>query len=762
MLRVLSLAVFSTYLFIRASGADIDIVRERRYSSIVGASTGASSIPKWLASLGEDGKWPDDEINYTAGCDAQESSWPAQQHWRRIDTFAAAYHGGFKNALQYAGDPSIRASISLAMTYWFSNDFDNIACLDAGGTDACPCGTPGFWNPNWASMVITVPPLVSSACLLLDTSLSDAELAGCLHIIQRAYNTFQTGIVGVSSITGSNLLDIAGIGLDLGLLINNETILTDAYDRAHGELSIKTQVSADGIRPDGSFGQHHGLLYNGDYGKDYANDVYVLEIASANTQWAASEEGQNAFATLLTANLWMIFRNVVTGVLHWDYSVIGRVISLPIADNQATASLKTNLTQIRVLGDLWNSSDITHVFEVLEGTSKDANIGATVGNRVFYTNDYMVQRGSGYVTTLKMFSKRTENFECVNSQNPFGFHLSDGTVYTYLTGNDYEDIFAAWDWNLIPGITVDYNATVLDCSHDSRASGVETFVGGASNQNIGVAAMRYETPTTKTLQWQKTWFFLPNDVQYVMVANIDSTTSAPVFSVLDQRKHLGAVMISGSPVTEGGNFSSVESLWHGGIGYTFDASNSAVSLSVQLGNKTGSWESIGTSDEGDISVDLFSAWLSHDDTSVPVSYAIYPATLSYDMFVSKSQASDFIPVRNDGSVSAVLDVAHDIAMIVYWDVDGGSFTITLPTPDAAPIIVKSTGNSAVILDLNEWKVTLSDPSQTLANITLTVSLGQGAPPAGWTDVLATKSAHFDLPSDEFRGESVTQVLVAEA
>ena len=32
---------------------------------------------------------------------------------------------------------------------------------------------------------------------------------------------------------------------------------------------------------------------------------------------------------------------------------------------------------------------------------------------------------------------------------PFGFHLSDGTVYTYLDGNEYEDIAAAWDWNLI-------------------------------------------------------------------------------------------------------------------------------------------------------------------------------------------------------------------------------------------------------------------------------------------------------------------------
>ncbi|KAK0465143.1 polysaccharide lyase family 8 protein [Desarmillaria tabescens] len=757
MFRVLLFAVFSTCLFLPGFGADIDVVRQRRYSGIVGASTGASSIPKWLSSLGENGKWPDDEINYTAGCDAQRGSWPAQQHWRRIDTFAAAYHGGFKNALQYAGDPDLRASITLAMNYWFSNDFDNIACLDAGGTDACPCGTPGFWNTNWASNVITVPP---SACLLLDTSLSDDELAGCLHIIQRAYNTFQTGIIGVSSITGSNLLDIAGIGLDLGLLTSNETILTDAYDRAHGELSIKTAVSADGIRPDGSFGQHNGLLYNGDYGKDYANDVFNLEISSANTQWAAPDEGQNAFATLLTANLWMIFRNVVTGVLHWDYAIIGRVISLPVADNQATASLKTNLTQIRVLGELWNSSDITRVYEVLEGTSKDANIGAVVGNRMFYTNDYMVQRGSGYVTTLKMFSKRTLNSECVNSQNPYGFHLSDGTVYTYLTGNDYEDIFAAWDWNLIPGITVDYNATVLDCD-ESRISGVESFVGGASNQNIGVAAMRYENPITKSLQWQKSWFFLPNDVQYVMVANIASTTSAPVFSVLDQRRHLSNVMISGSTVTESGNFSSVESLWHGGIGYTFNASNSAVSLSVQLGNKTGSWESIGTSDEGDISVDLFSAWLSHDDTSVPVSYAVYPATSSYDLFVSKSQESDIIPVRNDGSVSAVLDVADNIAMIIFWDVDGGSVTITLPTPDAAPITVHSTGNSAVILDLDEWKVMLSDPSQTLANIALTVSLGSGTPPPGWTDASTTKSAYFDLPSDGFWGQSVTQDLITD-
>ena len=70
------------------------------------------------------------------------------------------------------------------------------------------------------------------------------------------------------------------------------------------------------------------------------------------------------------------------------------------------------------------------------------------------------------MTTLRMFSSRTQNTECVNDQNvsiindvvhtrrsyddtiqPLGFHLSDGTLYTYLQGDEYEDIAAAWDWN---------------------------------------------------------------------------------------------------------------------------------------------------------------------------------------------------------------------------------------------------------------------------------------------------------------------------
>lgn len=85
---------------------------------------------------------------------------------------------------------------------------------------------------------------------------------------KRAFNTFSTGINGVSSITGANTLDIASIGVDLSLFTGNATLLSQAFTKINAEVMIQNDVKADGIRADGSFGQHQGILYNGNYGKD--------------------------------------------------------------------------------------------------------------------------------------------------------------------------------------------------------------------------------------------------------------------------------------------------------------------------------------------------------------------------------------------------------------------------------------------------------------------------------------------------------------
>ena len=350
-----------------------------------------------------------------------------------------------------------------------------------------------------------------------------------------------------------------------------------------------------------------------------------------------------------------------------------------------------------------------------------------------------------------MYSKRTQNTECTDEANPFGFHLADGTVYTHINGDEYEDIVAAWDWNLIPGITVDYGATELACNM-TRKTGTQTFVGGASDGLVASVAMRYENPISKSLNWRKTWFFLADDVQFVMVARITSSTTAPVLSVLDQRKATGNVLVNGATTT-GGNFSHPSTLWHGGVGYVFNVTD-PVTLTVDVSTKTGDWSTIGSASEPPVTVDMFTAYLTHNDITADISYLVYPATTA-DSFATKASATNVHVIRNDGSISALVDNAHNTAYGVFWD--AGKFTIPALTSGGAPITVQSSGTANIILHMDTWTVTVADPTQLLAALTLNFTLGSGTAPAGWGSS-KTKSLQFTLPSGGIAGSSLTQTL----
>nr|GAT56907.1 polysaccharide lyase family 8 protein [Mycena chlorophos] len=734
---VVSVALAATCALAQTS--DIDTVRQRRLSNIVGSSTGSANIALWISTLQANGTWPD--VDYTTGCPASASSWPAQEHWERINTFASAWHGGFKNALNWTGDATVRASAASAMAFWFENDFNNTdpACLDSGGLAACPCGTPGLWNTNWFENVILIPTWVGQVCNTLNapptgqTGLSASEYAGCTLMTYRSFNTLNTGIVGVSSITGANLLDIASIGIDYGLFTSNATAVSAGYAAVHGDLQFQNAVEADGIRADGAFGQHEGLLYNGGYGKDYANAVFNLEICAGGTQFEATSSAMSTFTTLLTSDLWMIFYNTITNVLHWDYTVIGRNLAEPVSQKQEAANTELNITQFQVLGELWNSDNITSVFNALNSAGSSVTPGNLVGNRMFYTNDYMVHRSDDYLITLKMFSKRTKNSECVNSQNMLGFHLADGAVYTYTTGNEYQDVFSAWDWNLIPGITVDYGETPLSCSK-TQVTGIQAYVGGVSDGTTGMAVMRYENPTTHALNWRKAYIFLPDDIMYVMIPVITSTTTAPVFSVLDQRVQDGDVYVNGVAATTG-NFTGASSLWHAGTGYTFNTSNPATSLSLELQQKTGDWQAIGTSTAAPNTVDMFTAWIAHNDITKPATYAMYPAISESD-FATKAAAesTNYKVIRSDDDITALLDIPHNTIYVGFWTTAGSTLTVPAQKSGGASIQIKANANSALILHMDTWTVWVSDPTQTINATTplvLTFTLLSGTAPAGW-------------------------------
>lgn len=69
----------------------------------------------------------------------------------------------------------------------------------------------------------------------------------------RSYGTFNVN-PPPGYLSGANILDIARIAIDQGLLTSDPDLLISAYNRAHNEIAIKSTIRADGIRNDGSFG----------------------------------------------------------------------------------------------------------------------------------------------------------------------------------------------------------------------------------------------------------------------------------------------------------------------------------------------------------------------------------------------------------------------------------------------------------------------------------------------------------------------------
>ena len=49
-----------------------------------------------------------------------------------------------------------------------------------------------------------------------------------------------------------------------------------------------------------------------------------------------------------------------------------------------------NITQFRILGELWNSDTLLDVFNTLNSKDTSANSGSLSGTRVFYDNDSIV------------------------------------------------------------------------------------------------------------------------------------------------------------------------------------------------------------------------------------------------------------------------------------------------------------------------------------------------------------------------------------
>lgn len=282
---------------------------------------------------------------------------------------------------------------NLTLTYWFDHDFTPDDCVDYGGTATkkCPCGTPGLWTKNWFDQVILVPKLVGDICLLLKDKLTPAQKDQCTMIQGRAVARLGHKVKS-GTLTGANLLDVSSVGISLALLNDDASMLQNSLTFFYNGIFINTKTAGDGIQSDGSFMQHGGVLYNGNYGKDFINDVLAVMIETKETRLAPSETVQEAFETLMSGTEWMIMADTKLNKLMWQYSPIGRMVSFMYKDKQASGGVAFDINQVKEGSEGWTTEkDFEEIVQRLSDShTEDANQGQLVGTRYFYNSDYMV------------------------------------------------------------------------------------------------------------------------------------------------------------------------------------------------------------------------------------------------------------------------------------------------------------------------------------------------------------------------------------
>jgi hypothetical protein len=624
--------------------------------------------------------------------------------------------------------------------------------------------------------MILLPRFITNTCLLLKSNLTATQLGNCTLTSQRVYNRIDTEVLGIGPMTGANMLDASTAVLNLGLLTDNETIVRDALDHYYGQTWITPATGVDGIKVDGAYMQHFSQLYTGNYGKDFINSVVVAYIQSDGTSFAAPPASQAAFLTLMDGTEWLINSrhnsSASNSSLIWQYSVIGRMISTKVADNAASSVVQLNLTRVNLAVDSWDDGTVVKDIaqRLTQVQTKTSGQGQLEGTRGFYTSDYLVHRSQNYVTTWKAFSTRTSNSECNNDQNPFGFHMSDGAIFTYIDGTEYTDVFAAWDWNLVPGTTVDYGATPFGCNI-TQFYGNTSFVGSVTpslnnstfSTSGGMTVMQYLNPMTGNLRWEKTYYFFPG-FYAVQIGPIYSQGTEPIITTLDQSNLKGDVYLDGELLT---SQSTVEAslgaqngtrplnLWHNRVLYTILGNDQSATLKVNTASRTSNneWDTIGISN-GTATQPIFTATIEHppapllegnNNSQPPFTYI---AQLNVDAKQTMNTESLVQFVYQDdeinGKVRGAYHVKDRTIALAFWSAGSYVSPWGLTVNTNQPILTFFTASSR-----NEYTLTVSDPTQLLTQVKITVSRSGSEP----------KELIIDLPQAPMAGKSVTVSLI---
>ncbi|MDP4207811.1 MAG: polysaccharide lyase 8 family protein [Bacteroidota bacterium] len=645
-------------------------------------------IKEYFATVNDNGQWPD--VDYAS---KQRGQWPTYKHLTRLLEMAIAYKSADNS---YYNNPALFISIRKALDYWINADLQ---------------------NPNWWYPQIGVPKTLGPIILLIQAQLTEDEMAKGIKILERAK-------IGM---TGQNKVWLSGNVIYRSLLTGDVDMINEAAKAIQSEINISLD---EGVQPDFSFHQHGPQQQFGNYGLAFAADM---------TKWAIMFEGTPFRFDDAKIE---ILRNYLLNGIRWvlwkgklDVSACGRQL-FPNAQTEKARTLNEIYSEMPL-------ADNTFSRQYAEA-NKDFS-----GNAHFWTSDMSVHRRNNFYASVRMCSKRVLGGESVNSENLLGYHLGDGALLVYQSGNEYDDIFPFWDWKKIPGTTSFQDSKPLPVLAYNGYYINSEFVGGISDGMNGVAAMDFRRDGLQAL---KSWFFF-DDVIVCLGAGIKTQAVEPVTTSVNQCFLNGNVLVNNGQKTsllseDTHNLNNIKWVLHNNIGYYFPGKSQAT---IDNTTKTGIWHNVATQfSEKELKADIFSLWLNHGVKPENEGYAYYIIP-GADESLMQSVPQKIKIISNTDSVQAVTYLAKGLAGVIFYKAGQCQLSSSLSIGVDAPCILMLSITKA------ERSITLSDPTHKLASIAVNVSgkfTGSNIP--GKFDSLRNKTSfQVVLPKGFEAGKSIS-------
>ena len=666
---------------------DLKIIRQRVLQTLAGRSDDRE-VRSLLTTQQEDGSWKD--VDYR---DGNGAVWKTHEHLVRLLFLAQSFR---LPESEFFKSPELRMGILDGLNFWLFNDFK---------------------NKNWWWNVIGVPRHLFKVMLLMEDELSSPQLMGGIEILKR----------GQLGMTGQNLVWVAEITAMRGLLEKDAALIGQAFQRIQDEIFISDK---EGIKRDFSFHQHGDLLYSHGYGAGFVIDCSRMANITAGTGFAFTKEKTDLLMNLvLDGHRWLMRGGMC------DYGAAGREIT---RRGKSASYMKTVVETLSR-----TEAERKDEFGAFMASIQEDFSQSIVGNRHFWCSDIMTHHREKFYASARMFSNRLLNTDGpANREGLLSHHLSDGCTYIMRRGDEYRDIFPVWDWQKIPGTTIEQMEKMDDpvCIRGSLP-----FAGGASDGMYGVAAFDFRR---ENLTARKAWFFF--DDEFVSLgAGINSDSDNPVFTTINQCLMHGDVHIRhnglNEALPEGSHaLNNAEWIYHDSIAYV-PISPATVTLTNR--EQLGDWRRINESlSKETISRKVFTLFYDHGGNPRNQSYAytVVPG-------IALKQVPEYIEnsairiVRNDPGIQAVINDALDIAGIIFYESGlvelSGNCTIAVD-------------NSCILLfrrDDRRLNVTVSNPKNQKADIIVSVrmTIDQNE---FMTDI------PFALPDGRDAGKSMTKTV----